>query len=85
MRVLHASGMDAREVERAVAILDVRAFGDIAVPGLAFLSSPLGLLRGGGLREFIDRDVGRGRRCRRSERCWSGSRGHGAGKDKRKS
>lgn len=56
---LYASGLDAAQVERAVATLDARSFGDVAVPGLAFLTSPLGLLRGDGLHDFMDRSVGR--------------------------
>lgn len=58
---LYASGLDAAQVERAVASLDTSAFGEVAVPGLAFLSSPLGLLRGDRLHGFIDRNVARHR------------------------
>ena len=52
---LYASGLDSGEVERALEHLDQRVFGDIAMPGLGFLASPLGLVRGDGLHDFIDR------------------------------
>ena len=51
---LYASGLSAREVESAMEKLDWRVFGDIAVPGLGLLTSPLGLVRGEGLHQFID-------------------------------
>ena len=52
---LYASGLDSVEVERALEHLDQRVFGDIALPGIGFLASPLGLVRGDGLHDFIDR------------------------------
>ena len=52
---LYASGLTAAQVSGALDDFDLTSIGDIAVPGLGFLPSPLGLLRGDRLHEFMDK------------------------------
>ena len=56
---LYASGLSASEVEEALADFDLGLLRDVAMPGLGFLKSPLGLVRGDGLHEYVDRHVRR--------------------------
>ncbi|MEO5676566.1 MAG: patatin-like phospholipase family protein [Usitatibacter sp.] len=56
---LYASGLTAAEVESALGRLDATVFADIAVPGLAFLPSPLGIVRSDGVHRFVDQEVRR--------------------------
>ena len=55
--VLYASGLNAAELESALGRLDASVFSEIAMPGLPFLPSPLGIVRSEGLRRFIDREA----------------------------
>lgn len=52
---LYASGRVATEVEAALETLDLSTFGDLAVPGLGFLQSSLGLVSGERLHQFVNR------------------------------
>lgn len=56
---LYASGLTATELEEALGRLDSSAFSDIAMPGLGFLASPLGVVRSDGLHRFVDQEVRR--------------------------
>lgn len=51
---LYASGLTAAELETSMATLDASAFYDWTMPGVAFLTSPLGLVKGEGLHRFVD-------------------------------
>lgn len=54
---LYASGLSAAELEGALERLDATVFSEIAVPGLAFLPSPLGIVRSEGVHRFIDKEA----------------------------
>lgn len=54
---LYASGLTATEVEDALQRLDKSTFFDLAPPGIAFLPSPLGLIRSDGLARFVAREA----------------------------
>lgn len=54
---LYASGLSADELERSIASLDSSSFDDWALPGIAFLASPLGLFKGERIHEFVDSHV----------------------------
>lgn len=56
---LYASGLTAAELETALGRLDSSVFSEIALPGLGFLPSPLGLVRSHGLHQYMDREVRR--------------------------
>lgn len=51
---LYASGLSPVELERAVGELGIGQFNDWVIPGLGSLPSPMGLVRGDGLRRFVD-------------------------------
>lgn len=51
---LYASGLTAAELDAVMAKLDASAFSDWTMPGIAFLTSPLGFVKGDGLRRFVD-------------------------------
>ncbi len=54
---LYASGLTIPELNRVIERLGSSAFEDWAMPGLGFLASPLGLLRGEGLHAFVDENL----------------------------
>jgi NTE family protein len=56
---LYASGLDSRGLDQALEKMDANVFGELAIPGLGFLSSPLGLVQGEGLHAFVDRSARR--------------------------
>lgn len=56
---LYASGLDGAQVEAALERLSLWDFGDVAWPGLGFLPSSLGFVRGDSLRRFIDAEAKR--------------------------
>ena len=52
---LYASGLTMAQLDHAIGSLDVSTFDDLAIPGVAFLDSPLGLFKGDGLHAFLDK------------------------------
>ena len=54
---LYASGLRAADLKAAIARLDASAFLDVAVPGVLFFPSPLGIVRGDGLMRYIEREA----------------------------
>ena len=56
---LYASGLTAAELGSALERLDATVFSEIAVPGLAFLPSPLGIVRSDGLHRYVDQEAKR--------------------------
>jgi NTE family protein len=56
---LYASGLTAAELEDALSRLDSSTFSDIAMPGIGFLASPLGIVKSDGLHRFVDQEVRR--------------------------
>ena len=51
---LYASGLNALELETALAQLDTSAFTDFVFPGLGFLPGEMGFVRGDKMRRFLD-------------------------------
>lgn len=58
---LYASGLAPAELERAISALGGNDFGDLDLPGLGVLPGSMGVIRGEGLRRFIDERVMRRR------------------------
>jgi NTE family protein len=54
---LYASGLTIAELEHALERLDISAFNDWAMPGLATFASPLGLFKGDNLHAFVDENL----------------------------
>jgi NTE family protein len=54
---LYASGLGTADIEAAIDRMETWTFSDVAMPGLAFLPSSLGLVRGNALHRFIDAEA----------------------------
>lgn len=54
---LYASGLSVGAVGDALGKLSPSLLGDLAIPGIGFLASPLGLVHGERIHQFVDRSV----------------------------
>ncbi len=53
---LYASGLTTRAVEDSLGKMSFNLLGDVAIPGIGFLTSPLGLVHGDRIHQFVDRN-----------------------------